>query len=116
MLNGDKDCHGNFGHCGNGLTSGRPILRAEDQFLACHFSPSQFVPFRKIGRRQLKEILRMAATSDSSDKERSFKVNSTLKEICIVPLFLRNMFRLVFIDKCPFFDGRSSLTRKSKFK
>lgn len=42
---------------------------------------TQFVPFRKIGRRQLKEILRRAATSDSSDKERSFKVNSTLKEI-----------------------------------
>jgi len=52
-----------------GLISGQPILQAEGQFVACHFSPSEYVPFRKIGRRELKEILRKAA-----DKQDSFKV------------------------------------------
>ena len=49
-----------------GLVSGRPILQAEGQFVACHFSPSEYVPLRKIGRRELKEILRRAAEKQSN--------------------------------------------------
>jgi len=54
-----------------GLTSGRPILQAEGQFVACHFNPSEYVPFRKIGRRELKEILRKAA-----DKQVNYEVGN----------------------------------------
>lgn len=42
------------------LFSGRPILYAEGQFVACHFNPSQYVPFRKIGKNNLNEELRRA--------------------------------------------------------
>ena len=58
-----------------GLISGRPILQAEGQFVACHFSTSEYVPFRKIGRRELKEILRRAA-----DKQDNYEVG----KFCIV--------------------------------
>lgn len=52
-----------------GLISGQPILQAEGQFVACHFSPPEYVPCRKIGRRELKEILRRAA-----DKQDNYEV------------------------------------------
>ena len=59
------------------LTSGRPVLHAEGQFVECHFRTSQFVPFRRVGKRQLKEILREAVADDSpkhSCKQKRFKV------------------------------------------
>lgn len=59
------------------LTSGRPVLHAEGQFVECHFSTSQFVPFRRVGKRQLKEILREAVANDSprhSCKQKRFKL------------------------------------------
>ena len=52
-----------------GLTSGRPILYAEGQFVACHYSPSEYVPFRKIGIRNLKEIVRKASDTENCDKQ-----------------------------------------------
>ncbi|KAJ7377903.1 hypothetical protein OS493_025797 [Desmophyllum pertusum] len=51
-----------------GLISGRPILHAEGQFVVCHYSPSQYVPCRKIGRRHFKEILRRATGFENCDK------------------------------------------------
>lgn len=68
------------------LISGRPILQAEGQFVACHFSPSEYVPFRKIGSRQLKEILRKAA-----DKQDNYEVG----QFCIALLWI-NMSKLTF--------------------
>lgn len=60
-----------------GLISGQPILQTEGQFVACHFSPSEYVPFRKIGRRELKEILRKAA-----DKQDSYEVGHLAIYFC----------------------------------
>ena len=57
-----------------GLYSGQPILQAEGQFVACHFSPSEYVPFRKIGRRELKEILRRAADKQVNYEVRNFYI------------------------------------------
>ena len=45
--------------------------------MECHFSTSQFVPFRRVGKRQLKEILREAVANGSpkhSRKQKRFKV------------------------------------------
>lgn len=79
MFNCVKGCRGNCVHCSCGLTSGRPILHAESQFVECHFSRSQFVPYRKVGRRHLKEILRKATANDSG-KETSPKVTILLQK------------------------------------
>ncbi|XP_073228630.1 uncharacterized protein [Porites lutea] len=61
----------------NELTCGRPVLYAEGQFVECHFSTSQFAPFRRVGKRQLKEILREAVANGSpkhSRKQKRFKL------------------------------------------
>lgn len=94
MFKCGKGYHGNCGHLNSGLTSGRPILRAENQFVECHFSHSQFVPFRKVGRRQLKEILRRA-TAHNSDKRKSSKVYKKKKTSSI------NEFEMISLsDSC----------------
>ncbi|CAH3193406.1 unnamed protein product, partial [Porites evermanni] len=71
------------------LTCGRPVLYAEGQFVECHFSTSQFAPFRRVGKRQLKEILR-EAPQHSLGKSKVYK-----KEGCgggyILPLMLSNL-------------------------
>ena len=64
-----------------GLISGRPILHAEGQFVACHYSPSQYVPCRKIGRRHFKEILRRATGFENCDKV-NFEVRKMKTNIC----------------------------------
>ena len=65
MFHSDKTSQEGGGDHYNELTSGRPVLHAEGQFVECHFSTSQFVPFRKVGKKQLKEILREAVANDS---------------------------------------------------
>ena len=77
MFHSDKTSQEGGGDHYNELTSGRPVLHAEGQFVECHFSTSQFVPFRRVGKRQLKEILREAVANDSlkhSCKQKRFKV------------------------------------------
>lgn len=77
MFHSDKTTQEGGGDHYNELTSGRPVLHAEGQFVECHFSTSQFVPFRRVGKRQLKEILREAVANDSprhSCKQKRFKL------------------------------------------
>ena len=77
MFDSDKTTREGGGDHYDELTSGRPVLHAEGQFVECHFSTSQFVPFRRVGKRQLKEILREAVANDSprhSCKQKRFKV------------------------------------------
>ena len=77
MFDSDKTTQEGGGDHYDELTSGRPVLHAEGQFVECHFSTSQFVPFRRVGKRQLKEILREAVANDSprhSCKQKRFKV------------------------------------------
>ena len=77
MFHSDKTSQEGGGNHYNELTSGRPVLHAEGQFVECHFSTSQFVPFRRVGKRQLKEILREAVANDRpkhSCKQKRFKV------------------------------------------
>ena len=77
MFHSGKTSQEGAGDHHNELTSGRPVLHAEGQFVECHFSTSQFVPFRKVGKKQLKEILREAVANDSpkhSCKQKRFKV------------------------------------------
>ena len=50
------------------LTSGRPILHAEGQFMLSHYSPSQFVPMKTIGARNLKEVLRKAIAESNGNQ------------------------------------------------
>lgn len=81
MFHSDKTTQEGGGDHYNELTSGRPVLHAEGQFVECHFSTSQFVPFRRVGKRQLKEILREAVANDSprhSCKQKRFKVFKTV--------------------------------------
>ena len=63
------------------LFSGTPILYAEGQFVACHFSPSNYVPFRKIGKKHLEEELRRAMCTEDSRTDALFEVgkNSLIK-------------------------------------
>ena len=63
------------------LFSGTPILYAEGQFVACHFSPSNYVPFRKIGKKHLEEELRRAMCTEDSRTDALFEVgkNSPIK-------------------------------------
>ena len=65
MFHSDKTSQEGGGDHYNELTSGRPVLHAEGQFVECHFSTSQFVPLRRVGKKQLKEILREAVANDS---------------------------------------------------
>ncbi|KAM7431716.1 hypothetical protein ABFA07_017759 [Porites harrisoni] len=77
MFHSDKTTQEGGGDHYKELTSGRPVLHAEGQFVECHFSTSQFVPFRRVGKRQLKEILREAVANDSprhSCKQKRFKL------------------------------------------
>ena len=77
MFDSDKTTQEGGGDHYDELTSGRPVLHAEGQFVECHFSTSQFVPFRRVGKRQLKEILREAVANDNprhSCKQKRFKV------------------------------------------
>ena len=63
------------------LFSGTPILFAEGQFVACHFSPSNYVPFRKIGKKHLEEELRRAMCTEDRRADALFEVgkNSPIK-------------------------------------
>lgn len=63
------------------LFSGTPILFAEGQFVACHFSPSNYVPFRKIGKKHLEEELRRAMCTEDRRTDALFEVgkNSPIK-------------------------------------
>lgn len=77
MFDSDKTTQEGGGDHYDELTSGWPVLHAEGQFVECHFSTSQFVPFRRVGKRQLKEILREAVANDSprhSCKQKRFKL------------------------------------------
>ena len=56
------------------LFSGRPILYAEGQFVACHFGSSQYVPFKKIGKRHLNEVLRRATGTENCGKDVHLKL------------------------------------------
>ena len=69
MFNSKERCHGNHLDYQNAwVTSGRPILHAEGQFIVSNLSPSQFVPMRTIPTRNLKEILRRALTGSNGEK------------------------------------------------
>lgn len=61
------------------LFSGTPILYAEGQFVACHFSPSNYVPFRKIGKKHLEEELRRAMCTEDRRADALFE-NSKREE------------------------------------
>ena len=63
------------------LFLGTPILYAEGQFVACHFSPSNYVPFRKIGKKHLEEELRRATCAEGRRTDALFEVgnNSQIK-------------------------------------
>ena len=86
--------NGLFGHhqqCNGGILAGRPILHAEGHFVACHFIPCQYVPFTKIGRGNLKDILRKATdkTKSHERKVRKFFLCQRLRMLNKYPLIHR---------------------------
>lgn len=79
MFNSKERCHGNHLDYQNAwVTSGRPILHAEGQFIVSNLSPSQFVPMRTIPTRNLKEILRRALTGSNGEKTVEVKKKDTV--------------------------------------
>ena len=61
------------------LTSGRPILHAEGQFMLSHYSPSQFVPMKTIGARNLKEVLRKAIAESNGKQSLEVEVKGSIQ-------------------------------------
>ncbi|CAH3151043.1 unnamed protein product [Porites lobata] len=106
MFHSGKTSQEGAGDHHNELTSGRPVLHAEGQFVECHFSTSQFVPFRKVGKKQLKEILREAVANDSpkhSCKQKRFKIENDSR---------RDEFELTYLREA----SSENTTNKNEFQ